>query len=94
MSLAEIESKVLQLSEEDRRQFGRWFYRHEAEILGPLADEEEESEEVKAELMRRRQEMDEHPEKWETFHVEEFDRMVREFADERAQRTPAPPQLY
>ena len=33
MSLAEIENKVLQLSEEERRQFVSWFYDHEAEIV-------------------------------------------------------------
>ncbi len=41
MSLAEIEKQVLELSEEERRQFAAWFYRNEGKILPPPLDDEE-----------------------------------------------------
>lgn len=93
MSLAEIESKVLQLSEEERRQFARWFYAHEAEFLGAEEsnDELELDEEVKAELMRRRREIQEHPETLATFDLADFDCRMQGLLDERAQRTSARP---
>jgi hypothetical protein len=93
MSLAEIESKLLALPDEERRQFARWFYAHEPEILGAPDDEEEVEidDDVKAELMRRRREIDEHPETLVTFDLGEFDRRMQELLDERAQRTPVRP---
>lgn len=67
MSLAEIESKVLALSEDERRQFVNWFYDHEREIVGPAPasgqDEDGLSAEQVAELQRRLKEADEHPER-------------------------------
>ncbi len=95
MSLAEIETKVLQLSEQERRQFAQWFYAHEAEIAGPWTEEEEEeadlSDELKAELMRRLKEIEENSVTLETFDLEEFDRMTKELVDERAQARSARP---
>lgn len=83
MSLAQLQTELLRLSDEDRRQFARWFYAHEVELLGPVSDDEEESDELKAELMRRLQDMEDHPDMWETFSAERFDQMVREFANRR-----------
>jgi hypothetical protein len=95
MSLAEIETKVLHLSEQERRQFAQWFYAHEAEIAGPWTEEEDEdaelSDELKAELMRRLKEIEGNPEILETFDLEAFDRMTKELVDERAQATSARP---
>ena len=90
MSLAEIENKVLALSEEERRQFVSWFYEHEAEIAGPTADEDDDlSDEQKAELTRRLKEIEEHPEILLPFEESDVVKMFEEFAHERAQKTPA-----
>lgn len=64
MSLAEIESKVLALSEEERREFATWFFQNQGKILPPPLDEDDEdaadiSPEVMEELLRRRAELDE-----------------------------------
>lgn len=65
MSVEQLEQSVMQLSEAERRQFARWFYEHEPQLVNPPADEEEIHPEVKAELLRRLQEIDEHPERLE-----------------------------
>ena len=69
MSLAEIESKVLALPQEERRQFATWFYQNEGRILPPpLADDGDEHAEVsaalQAELLLRKQEYFDHPERF------------------------------
>ena len=69
MSLAEIESKVLELSEEERRQFADWFFQNQGKILPPPLDDGgdedgEMSEAIKAELLLRKQEYFDHPERF------------------------------
>jgi hypothetical protein len=68
MSLAEIEKQVLALSEEERRQFAAWFYQNEGKILPPQLDDGEcgsdVSEAMKAELLLRKQEHINHPERF------------------------------
>ena len=65
MSVEQLEQSVLQLSDEERRQFAQWFYEHERQLVNPQTDDEEIHPEVKAELLRRLQEIDEHPERLE-----------------------------
>ena len=65
MSVEQLEQSVLQLSEAERRQFAQWFYEHERQIVNLQTDTEEIQPEVKAELLRRLQEIDEHPERLE-----------------------------
>ncbi len=63
MSVEQIEATLLKLSPEERRRFADWFYRHEDELLG-----EEEGKihpEIKAEILRRREEALAHPERLE-----------------------------
>jgi len=89
MSLAEIESKVLALSEEERRQFVSWFYEHEDEIARPAVDGNDDlSDEQKAELTHRAKEIEEHPEILESFEESDVVKMFEEFAHARAQKTP------
>lgn len=69
MSLAEIENKVLALSEDERRQFAAWFYKNEGKILPPPLDDGEDedgdvTEAMKAELLLRKQEYFDHPERF------------------------------
>jgi hypothetical protein len=65
MTLAEIEQQVLELSEEERRQFAVWFYQNKGRILPPPLDDGEGgdvSDAIKAELLTRKQEYFDHPE--------------------------------
>ena len=63
MSLEQLEQKVLSLPREERRQFARWFYEHEHDIIEPRDDEI--SPMVRAEILRRRDEALAHPERIE-----------------------------
>jgi hypothetical protein len=58
MSVEQITSTLLQLPREERRRFADWFYQHEDELTGL----EEIHPDVKAEILRRRDEIDAHPE--------------------------------
>jgi hypothetical protein len=84
MSLAEIEKQVLNLSQEERREFVAWFYRNESEILPAPSGGDEESgtilPEVMAELLRRRQELEDGSVKLIT--VEQLEAGMREAVDE------------
>jgi hypothetical protein len=68
MSLVEIEKQVLALPEDERRKFAAWFYQNEGKILpAQLADDEsgdQESEAIKTELLLRKQEYLDHPERF------------------------------
>ena len=64
MSLEQLEQTVMRLPREERRQFARWFYRHENEIIEPR-DDDEISPAVRAEILRRRDEALAHPERLE-----------------------------
>ena len=55
MSVEQMGNTLLYLSCEDRRQFARWFYVHENEILDPQTDEEI-SPDLKTQILRRREE--------------------------------------
>ncbi|MDD5139929.1 MAG: hypothetical protein PHY43_06690 [Verrucomicrobiales bacterium] len=61
MSVEQIEKTLLELPTEERRQFADWFFQHENEIIGSNADEYIHPS-VKAELLRRLKEVEEHPE--------------------------------
>jgi hypothetical protein len=75
MSVEQIGATLLKLPREERRQFARWFYRHENEILDPREDDEV-SPEVKAELGHRRREYDEHPERFVRMDKKSLNRMI------------------
>lgn len=65
MSVEQLVQSVLKLSAEERQRFLDWLFEHEDELIG--ADEIRP--EVKAEILRRRDEAIAHPEKleiWET----------------------------
>ena len=57
MSVEQLEESVLNLSIEERRRFLDWLHEHEVELTGDDIDPE-----VKAEILRRRDEADAHPE--------------------------------
>lgn len=58
MSVEQIANTLLQLPREERRRFADWFYEHADELAGP----EEIHPDVKAEILRRRDEVDARPE--------------------------------
>ena len=65
MSVEQIESTLLQLPPAERRRFADWFYQHEKEILDPQEPTDwaaDLSAEQKAEILRRRDECEAHPE--------------------------------
>jgi hypothetical protein len=76
MSVEQIEATLLKLPRNERRQFAKWFYKHENEILEPR-DDDEISPEMKAEIMRRRREYDEHPEQFVRMDEKSLNRMIR-----------------
>jgi hypothetical protein len=88
VSVEQIEKSLLQLPREERRQFADWFYRHENEIFEPH-DDDEISPAVKAEILRRRDELDANPGLAVPVADEWFDGLKRKLADARARQASA-----
>lgn len=85
MSVEQLEQNVLSLSQEERRRFFEWLYDHEDELIDIDADIHPE---LKAELLRRREEALAHPERlvaWETA----FPRMKQRFRELRRKNPPS-----
>ncbi len=82
MSVEQLEQSVLKLSAEERQRFLDWFFEHKDELIG--ADEIHP--EVKAEILRRREEAVAHPEKLEIWETA-FPRMKQCF-DELRRKNP------
>jgi hypothetical protein len=72
MSVEQLESKIRELSPEERRQFADWFDVHREELID---DDFELSEAQKEELMHRRREYDEHPERFSRMDKKSLDQM-------------------
>ena len=87
MSLAQLESRLMELSPGERREFARWFYKHEAQIVD--WDNAEPSAVVQAEIMRRDREMDENPSLAVPVTDEWFDQLRKKLADARAAQASA-----
>ncbi len=85
MSVKQIEQSVLQLSEAERRQFAEWFYEHENQFAGNEAIHPD----VQAEILRRRDEADAHPEQLEPVTREWFEELKRKLADARSAQASA-----
>jgi hypothetical protein len=73
MSVEQLECQIRALSPEERRQFASWFDDHRGELMG--AGDFELSEEQTAELLRRRREYDEHPERFVRMDKKSIGRM-------------------
>ena len=86
MSVEQIEKTLLQLPREERRQFADWFYRHANEILEPQ-DEDDISPEIRDAILRRRDEVDTHPELLEPWEgtTERVRARLHEIRDQKAQ---------
>jgi hypothetical protein len=79
MSVEQITTTLLQLPPEERRRFADWFYEHEEELTGPVDIHPD----VKAEILRRRDEVDAHPELLEPVTEEWFEQMKSKLANAR-----------
>jgi len=87
MSVEQMGNTLLCLSREERRQFARWFYAHESEILDPQPDEEI-SPDLKTEILRRREEALAHPELLEPWG-DTTEKLRAQLNEIRRQKTPA-----
>lgn len=84
MSVKQLETKILALSPEERREMAEWFEVHRDELSGR---DFELSEAQKAGVLRRRDEALAHPEMLEPFDQPDVDRMFEKFANARAKKT-------
>jgi len=64
MSAEQLEDSLMKLPREERRRFAQWFYQHETDILEPH-DDDKIHPAIEAEILRRREEVDAHPERLE-----------------------------
>jgi hypothetical protein len=86
MSVEQIEAGIRALPPEERAQLVGWFDEHRHELAGEAGGI---SPAVRAELELRLKETDEHPELLEPFEEADVERMFKEIADARAQKTSA-----
>ena len=84
MSVEQIESQVLALPEAERRRFLLWLDDHRHEIL---PQEDDVSDEVAGEILRRSAELRENPALAQPVDEQYFDRMKRQVADALARKT-------
>ena len=83
MSVEQIEASIRALPPAERAQLVEWFDDHRHELV---AEADNISPEVRAELELRLKEMDEHPELLEPFEEPDLERMFKEFAHARTQK--------
>jgi hypothetical protein len=83
MSVEQIEDSLLKLPLEERRRFVDWLYEHEHELVGPDYIHPE----VKAEVIRRLEEVNAHPELLEPWEgtLERARQRLNEFRRQKAQ---------
>ena len=85
MSAQEVETMIRSLPPTELRQFAEWWETHRQSLLNPPAATSEaaaESDAVKAELLRRRQEYAEHPERFLQMNDAALDQMFRDIENE------------
>jgi hypothetical protein len=82
MSVEQIEKTLLHLSREERRRFVKWFYSHENELFDPQENDEI-NPAVKAEILRRRDELDANPSLAIPVTDDWFEQLKRKLADAR-----------
>jgi hypothetical protein len=88
MSVDQLAKNLLRLPREQRRQFADWFYRHENEIFEPH-DKDEISPAVKAEILRRRDDLEANPGLAVPVTGQWFEQLKRKLADARPRQASA-----
>ena len=86
MSVEQLESQVLALPEAERRRFLNWLDDHRHEIL---PEEDDVSDEVGREILRRSAELRDNPGLAQPVDEQYFERMKRRVADALARKAPA-----
>ena len=81
MSAQDIEQMIRSLPDPELRRFAEWWDAHRAALLNSPAAPE--SEAVKTELQRRRQEYRDHPERFERMDDAALDQMFRDIENEK-----------
>ena len=84
MSVEQIEATIRALPPAERAQLVEWFDDHRHELV---AETENISPEVRAELELRLKEMDEHPELLEPFEEEDLERMIQDTVNAHAKKS-------
>lgn len=85
MSLEQLESSILSLAPEERKQFARWFEEHRHDLI-PDGGDDELTAEQQAEILRRREQALAHPELLELWDGT-IDRVRQRLHDFRRQKT-------
>jgi hypothetical protein len=76
MSVEQIEATIESMSASERQKFARWFDEHRHELIGDSgAVTDDLTAAQKTELLRRRQEYDEHPERFVRLDEKGIDEM-------------------
>ncbi len=84
MSVEQIEASIRALSAPERARLVRWLDDHRHELV---AEADEVSPEVRAELELRLREVEEHPEMLEPFEEADLERMIQHAADAHAKKS-------
>lgn len=88
MSVEQLESQIRALSPEERRQLIDWFDNHRDELVDDGGFELSEAQ--TAELLQRRREYEEHPERFSRMDKESLDRMFSRIRKDVAARLSSP----
>jgi hypothetical protein len=88
MSIEQIESKLMEMSDVERRQFARWFYDHEDQFLRQATDETE-SPELKGQIINRRNDLLSNPGLGVPVTREWFKELKEKFSRARADKASA-----
>jgi hypothetical protein len=86
MSVEQLESAIKALPPAERARFVEWFDGHRHELV---AEADNTSPEVRAELELRLKEMDEHPELLEPFEEADVERMIQDTVNAHAKKSSA-----
>lgn len=73
MSIEQLEFALRNLSQDERRKFAEWFDTHRDELVADKGDDLSEAQ--KAELLQRRREYEEHPERFSRMDKQDLDQM-------------------
>lgn len=87
MSAHEVETLIRSLPPAELRQFAEWWDVHRTDLLNSSAgtsDSAPESDAVKTELLRRRQEYTDHPERFLRLNDAALDQMFRDIENENS----------
>ena len=87
MSIEQLESKLMELTPAQRREFARWFYDHEHEIVE--AEDGAMATEMQIEVLRRRDELRARPGLAVPVTDEWFEQLKSRMRDARATQAPS-----